>query len=116
MRIDDVDVPTLDVKGYPQLRMVEPSLTDLDEIGARFSGLPEAPEGASEEEQELVQQARRQQLGENIVWLFAHFVRDTDGDRIEGIDTVDEAMAIRPSMIKALTAAVQGSEDTGPLA
>ena len=99
MKLSEVDVPLLDVEGYPQLRMVEPGIEGLSEIARRFRDDfdPETdPEVATK----------------TVQWLFTTFVRDADGGEIEDV-TLN---TVRPSMVRALTAACNPDGVDGPLA
>ena len=104
MKLSDITVPVLTVEGYPQLRMIEPEIDELAQIAERFKGF-----NPNED---------REHAGETLIWLFANFVRDAEGEPLEGVDTVDEALKVRPTMIHALTMAlnVTGADLNSPLA
>ena len=98
MRLDDVITPLRGVDGYPQMRMIEPAIDQLTEIAERFTGID--------------MQEDRSRMGESLVWLFANFVRDADGQPFEGVDTPEQALRkVKPSMIAALTKAVTPEGD-----
>ena len=107
MRYSDIAaaLPLIDVPRFPALGLVEPSLDELGELAQRFDAFDP--------------RENREKSGEAVLWLFQSFVRSKDeGEPLEDVTTVDEALKVKPSLVRAITEALQGAqenEDPGPL-
>ena len=104
MHIDEV-IETLvprPVVGFPQLRLVEPSINDLGELAERFTDWSPTEDGEA--------------AGESLIWLFERFIRDAEGQPIQGLDSPEMALQkIRPSMVQAVNASLRATEvEEGP--
>ena len=94
MRLQDVTIPMQEVEGYPQLKALEPSLTDLAVIAEKFKGYDPA-ENAEES-------------SKTTLWFFSEFIRAEDGSKIEGVDEKNIHDHVTNGMMLACIQAVKG--------
>jgi len=94
MDISDLTIPLLPVAGYPQIRVIAPTIADLAEAEERSNKLQEAA-------------GDRDAMAKMSLWFFNKHVRDADGNAISGIKSVKDAREKIPtSLLRAAMDAV----------